>query len=98
MLIQTVIEKEAIRNGEMIAQYENLLAQLPKGTLILRRDEYYYLKYRESGKVRDKYIGKDPTKIAEIRERLEQRRHCEKMLASLKQEQKVIQQILEGFK
>ena len=98
MIINAVIKKEAIRNLQMIAEYEALLAQLPKGTLIIRKDEYYYLKYREAGKVCDKYIGKDPQKVSELKEQLEQRKHYEKMLASLRQEQKAIQHILEGLK
>ena len=50
--------------------------------------ERYYLKYREAGKVCDKYIGKDPQKVSELKEQLEQRKHYEKMLASLRQEQR----------
>jgi len=82
----------------MIEQYEKLLADLPKGTLILRRNEYYYLKYRKDGKVCDDYIGKDSARVAGIREQLEQRKHYERMLVSLREEQKIIQKILEGLK
>lgn len=99
MIINAVIKNEALRNNQMIEQYEKRIADLPKGTLILRKNEYYYLKYRnQEGKVCDDYIGKDSDKVAEIREKLEQRKHYEKMLASLKQEQKTIQKILEGLK
>ena len=98
MIINSVIKNEAIRNKEMIAQYEKLLEALPKGSLILRKKEYYYLKYREDGKLHDDYIGKDPEKIAEIKDKLEQRSHYEKMLASLKKERKVIAKILEELK
>ena len=93
MIINSVIKNEAIRNREMIAQYEKLLEALPKGSLILRKKEYYYLKYREDGKLHDDYIGKDPEKIAKIKDKLEQRNHYEKMLASLKKERKVIAKI-----
>ena len=97
MIINAVIKKEALRNVQMIQQYEQLLAELPKGTLILRKKEYYYLKYRRQGKVCDEYIGKDPVTIATIKEQLERRRHYENMLSTLKQEQKVIRKILEGL-
>ena len=50
MLINTVLHNEADRNAHMLNEYRNLLAQLPKGSLICRKD-YYYLKYRENGKV-----------------------------------------------
>ena len=81
----------------MIRQYEKLISALPKGSLICRKNEYFYLKYRKNGKVCDDYIGKDKEKVLKIREQLEQRKHYEKMLFALKQEQKVISKILEGF-
>lgn len=97
MLIETVIHREAKRNAQMILQYEDLLSALPKGSIVCRKNEYYYLKYRENGKVCDKYLGKESPKIEEIREKLAQRKHCEEMLTALLQEKKVIQKILEGF-
>lgn len=97
MLIETVIQKEAQRNSRMIQQYEDLIAQLPKGSLICRKKEYYYLKYRQDGKVCDEYIGKDPETVARVREQLELRKHYLDMLSALKQEQKKIQKLLEGI-
>ena len=63
MIIISVIKNEASRNSEMISQYEKLIAELPKGSLICRKNEYYYLKYRKNGKVCDDYVGKDREKI-----------------------------------
>ena len=97
MIINTVVKNEAVRNNEMIRQYEKLISALPKGSLICRKNEYFYLKYRKNGKVCDDYIGKDKDKVLKFREQLEQRKHYEKMLSALKQEQKVIGKILEGF-
>ena len=97
MIINNVIEKESLRNEEMIRQYEDLIASLPKGSLICRKKEYYYLKFREDGKLRDQYIGKDPEVISSVREHLEQRKHYVKMLSALKKEQKAIHKILEGL-
>ena len=71
-----------------------MISELPKGSLICRKNEYFYLKYRKNGKVCDDYIGKDKEKISQIKEQLEQRKHYEKMLTVLKQEQKVINKIL----
>ena len=97
MLIQRIVQSEAERNENMIRQYEALIDELPRGSLICRKREYYYLKYREDGKIQDKYIGKDPEVVADLRAKLEQRRHYIQMLTALKQEQKTIQKILEGF-
>lgn len=95
MLIQRVVRNEALRNEDMIRQYECLMEELPHGSLICRRGEYYYLKFREGGKLHDEYIGKDPKLIADIQDKLECRRHYAKMLSALKQERKVIQKMLE---
>lgn len=97
MLIESVVQNEAERNESMIRQYEELIETLPRGSLICRKKEYYYLKYREGGKIHDEYIGKDPEVIADIRRKLEHRKHCTQMLSTLRREQKVIQKILEGF-
>ena len=97
MLINSVVKNEAIRNEQMIAEYEKRIAELPKGSLIFRKNEYYYLKYRKDGKVCDEYIGKAPDAVSQIKEQLELRKHYEKMLLALKQEQKAITKILEGL-
>ena len=94
MLIERVVEKEAQRNKQMIAQYESLIATLPKGSLICRKKEYYYLKYRKDGKIYDEYVGKDPDTVSKIREQINLRKHYMEMLAALKQEQKTIDKML----
>lgn len=98
MLISTVIQNEALRNEKMILEYKALLSELPRGSLICRKNEYYYLKYRENGKLHDRYIGKNAETVAEIKSKLELRKHYTKMLSALKQEQKAIHKILEGLK
>lgn len=97
MLIKSVVQTEEQRNEEMIRQYEALIDVLPKGSLICRKNEYYYLKYREGDKIRDEYIGKDPDTVSDIQEKLSLRRHYTQMLSALKQEQKVIHKMLEGL-
>ena len=97
MLIKTVVKNESNRNEEMIRAYEALLSDLPKGSLTCRKKEYYYLKYRENGRVCDKYVGKDKDVITDLRHKLELRRHYTDMLSSLKREQKTIRKILEDL-
>ena len=97
MLINSVVKNEAIRTEQLIEESEKLISELPKGSLICRKNEYYYLKYRKDGKVCDEYIGKDPEAVAKVREQLEQRKHYEKMLSALKREQKTITKIMEGL-
>jgi len=79
----------------MIRQYKELLDDLPRGSLICRKKEYYYLKYRKDGKIYDEYIGKDPETVETIRKKLEARKHYTEMLSALKREQRAIQKMLE---
>lgn len=97
MLINRVVQNEYERNQRMIAQYEALMSDLPKGSLICRKNGYYYLKYRENGKLHDDYIGKDNSVISEIREKLLLRKHYTEMLSALKKEQKLINKLLEDI-
>ena len=97
MLIQSIVQNEAERNEKMIRQYEKLLNDLPRGSLICRKKEYYYLKYRKDGKICDEYIGKDSETVESIRRKLEARKHYTEMLSALKQEKRVIQKMLEVF-
>ena len=95
MLIGSVVQKEAVRNEQMILQYESLIEALPKGSIACRKNGYYYLRYRENGKLHDKYIGKDTEIVDTIREKLALRKHYTEMLSALKQEQKTIHKLLE---
>lgn len=44
-----------ILHGRFHTAESSLLSNLPRGSLICRKKEYYYLKYRENGKIYDKY-------------------------------------------
>ena len=96
MLINSIIQNEAERNARMIEEYRILLSKLPKGALICKKN-YFYLKYRENGKVQDKYIGKEGEEVEKIRKDLSLRKHCSEMLETLEQEQKAIKRILEDI-
>lgn len=98
MLINIAVKNEAVRNEQMISEYEKLISALPKGSLICRKNEYYYLKYRENGKVYDKYIGKDMKLVEDIKEKIKLRKHYSEMLELLKEEKKTIHKVLEGLK
>lgn len=81
----------------MIEKYEETLRDLPKGSLSSRRAgnrTYYYLKYRENGKVISKYVPAD--QVDEIRSGIDKRKHTESMLSSLKKEKELADKILGG--
>ena len=96
MLINSIIQNEAERNARMIEEYRTLLSELPKGSLICRKN-YFYLKYRENGKVQDRYIGKEGEAVEKLRKDLSLRKHYSEMLETLEQEQKTIKRILEDI-
>ncbi len=96
LLINTVMQEKQ-RIMFMIEKYEEALRDLPKGSLFARRignRTYYYLKYRENGKVISKYVHSD--QADEIRSGIEKRKHTESMLLSLKKEKKLADKILGG--
>lgn len=53
------------------------------------------MKYRENGKICDKYIGKAGSTVDQLREQLELRKHYSDMLNALEQEQRAIHKLLE---
>ena len=56
LLIGSVVKNEAVRNQKMICEYESLLTKLPKGSVTCRKNGYYYLRYREDGKIYDRAL------------------------------------------
>ncbi len=81
----------------MQQQYKGRINKLPKGTVISKRVgnyEYYYLKYREGEKTITDYIGRDKNKIKNTKNYVEKRRHFEKMLVTLKEENRLIQKVI----
>ena len=94
MLINIAVKNEAIRNQQMISEYKKLISDLPKGSLICRKNEYYYLKYRDGKKVVSQYISKD--RIDEVSLKIQKRKHVETMIKSLKKELDIANRILEA--
>lgn len=88
-VILTMLLKEETRNANMISTYYEELAKLPKGTICQKKIKnkcYYYLTFRENGKVVTKYIGKNAEILNSIRERLMRRKQIEEIIKKLKDE------------
>ena len=61
MAIKEMLREELDNSRRMERDYNAAIAKLPKGSLIKKRirgHEYYYLVFRENGKVRFAYKGK----------------------------------------
>ena len=96
-LLSDMILEESQRNLLMQRDYQNKIEQLPKGTIVRKKvgnHEYYYLKYRNGKKTVTDYIGCDRNKVDDIRTQVEKRKHFEKMLAELEEENKLIDKLI----
>ena len=95
-IVATLLNKEKVRNHNMIKAYEKELDILPKGTIkakTMGNNTYYYLNYRDGKKVISKYVGKDEETLDHIKEQLVRRNQIESMLKKLKEEQLQIQKL-----
>ena len=95
MISMALQEKQRI--DYMLDKYQQALEGLPKGTISEKQvggKTYYYLKYRDGGKVVSKYITKE--NIDSMRQQIERRRHIESMIRSLSEERALAEKILEG--
>ena len=98
-LLREMILEESQRNLLMQREYQDKIDQLPKGTIVRKKvgnHEYYYLKYRNGKKTVTDYIGRDLKKVDEVKTQVEKRKHFEKMLAELKEENKLIDKLMGG--
>lgn len=100
MSIKGVLREELDNSLRMQERYEQELAKLPRGSLVKRRirgHEYYYLVYREDGKVRSVYRGKpDANEIARYATARDQRARYRKLLSKAKRQVKFLRGALRG--
>ena len=100
MSIKGVLREELDNSLRMQERYEQELAKLPKGSLVKRRirgHDYYYLVYREDGKVRSVYRGKpDPEEIARYHAARDQRAKYRKLLSKVKRQVSFLRGVLRG--
>jgi hypothetical protein len=85
----------------MKKRYEQELAKLPKGSLVKRAikgHEYYYLVYRENGKVKSVYKGKSPSEqdLLKYQQAKELRTKYRKALSQLKKQIRYLKGVLRG--
>jgi len=88
-LIYETVKKEKSRIEFMLNEYNMRLEILPKGTITEKRVNdkvYYYLKYREGGKIVSKYVSQSDKEKIDFE--ISERQHIETMIKSLKQELK----------
>jgi hypothetical protein len=100
MSIKAVLREELDNSVRMQVRYEEELSKLPKGSLVKRRirgHDYYYLVYREAGKVRSVYQGKPGVdEIARYHAARDQRAKYRKLLSKVKRQVKFLRGVLRG--
>ena len=100
MSIKSVLREELENSLRMQVRYEEELARLPHGSLarrIIKGNEYYYLVYREDGKVRSEYRGKSsPEEIARYGAAKQKRAQYRKQLSKVKKQIKFLRSTLRG--
>jgi len=97
-LVIRTVQKEKQRIDRMMDAYSKLLNDLPKGTVAEKKtgnSVYYYLKYRDGGKVVSEYLGKDGDRVSQMRVLIDKRRHVEAMIKHLREEQALASRLLE---
>ena len=100
MSIKAVLREELDNSLRMQKRYEQVLSKLPKGSLVKRRikgRDYYYLVFRENGKVRSVYRGKPkPAEIAKFRSARDQRAKYRKLLSKARRQVRFLRGVLRG--
>ena len=88
------LEEKKKELEEKITNLEKLLKELPNGHLEAKQingKTYYYLRYWEDGRLKSKYIGKDPK---DIERELKESQQLRSQLSLLKQEREKINRVL----
>ena len=101
MVIKSILREELENSLRMQKRYEQELAKLPQGSLVkrvIKGHEYYYLVYRENGKVKSVYRGKSPSKkeLQEYQEAKELRSKYRKALSQVKKQIRYLRGALRG--
>jgi hypothetical protein len=101
MVIKSILREELENSLRMQKRYEQELAKLPKGSLVkrvIKGHEYYYLVYRENGKVKSVYKGKSPSKkdLLKYQKAKELRSKYRKALSQVKKQIRYLRGALRG--
>lgn len=93
--IDAVLEREKQRNLNMRRAYAKRIAELPRGSLVIRKlngREYCYLRYRDGGKTVQRYAG-TVEQATLIREKIAERKHLMELSHMLEEENRRIERM-----
>ncbi len=97
-IIKGVLRDEFERSLSLKKKYEKKLKDYPPGYLLARKKKgnlYYYLSYREKGRMQQKYLGVlSPESIKDYKKRIEDKKALRKQLAEVKSNIKYLERLL----
>lgn len=100
MFIKDILREELDNSLQMKRNYEQALEEIPKGSLvrrILKGHPYYYLVFRENGKVRSVYQGKlSKQECREFDEAKQQRAQYRQQLSEVNKQIRFLRKVLRG--
>jgi len=100
MAIKPILREELENSLRMQAAYERELARLPKGSLVrrsIRGHRYWYLVYREGGRVRSVYRGKlGRDEVRRYGEAKRSRARYRRLLSRVKRQIRYLRGVLRG--
>jgi hypothetical protein len=101
MAIKSVLREELANSLRMAQSYARELAKLPQGSMVRRRIKgqlYYYLVFREDGKFRAVYRGKQvpPAELEKFRHARDYRAKYRKLLSQVRKEIRFLRSTLRG--
>jgi hypothetical protein len=92
-VIKNVLEEEYNRLLRMEKAYRNKIADLPKGTIVVKMisgRKYNYLAFRRDGKVVTEYIKTNPEEVQKLKKKILFRQKHEKALRSILEDLKFV--------
>ena len=95
-VILDLLVAESQKNLLLKRELKNNISKLPRGIVKERRVKdktYYYLAYRENGKVINKYIGDDSLKAIKLSKLVEERKAFENQLKQLQKDWKIYNKV-----
>ena len=93
-MIRGIWREELARSKELLSFKERSLHELPKGSIQIKRikgREYYYLFYREGGRVKSNYLGSDPRKFEVLRKQIDRRKALELSIKRSKEDIRLLE-------
>lgn len=88
--VKGVLVEELGNSERMLKRYQQALAELPKGSLVpkkIKGGRFFYLAYRQGGKVRFEYKGKLSEKqVEELKRSQAQRAKYRSLISELKKQ------------